>query len=145
MATGARRAEGEVSEREELLDGRLQLVLDGETADGLAVSFSLVWLLGREGATPLAEGFATLDAAGVGELNASLASGEVEAAAETGEASVRARFAVDAAEGGARALAAPGAILACGLEVGAESWRGELRIEAAPERAGGGCGAGQSP
>ena len=50
--TGARRAEGEVSEREELLDGRLQLVLDGETADGLAVSFSLVWLLGREGATP---------------------------------------------------------------------------------------------
>ena len=142
--TGARRAEGEVSEREELLDGRLQLVLDGETADGLAVSFSLVWLLGREGATPLAEGFATL-AAGGGELNASLASGEVEAAAETGEASVRARFAVDAAEGGARALAAPGAILACGLEVGAESWRGELRIEAAPERAGGGCGAGQSP
>lgn len=143
--TGARRAEGEVSEREELLDGRLQLVLDGETADGLAVSFSLVWLLGREGATPLAEGFATLAGAGGGELNASLASGEVEAAAETGEASVRARFAVDAAAGGARALAAPGAILACGLEVGAESWRGELRIEAAPERAGGGCGAGQSP
>ncbi len=143
--TGARRAEGEVSEREELLDGRLQLVLDGETADGLAVSFSLVWLLGREGATPLAEGFATLAGAGGGELNASLASGEVEAAVETGEASVRARFAVDAAEGGARALAAPGAILACGLDVGAESWRGELRIEAAPERAGGGCGAGQSP
>ena len=142
--TGARRAEGEVSEREELLDGRLQLVLDGETADGLAVSFSLVWLLGREGATPLAEGFATLAGAS-SELNASLASGEVEAAAETGEASVRARFAVDAAEGGASALAAPGAILACGLEVGAESWRGELRIEAAPERAGGGCGAGQSP
>ena len=132
MTTGAWRAEGEVSEREELLDGRLQLVLDGETGDGLAVSFSLVWLLGREGATPLAEGFATLADAG-GELNASLASGEVEAAAETGEASVRARFAVDAAEGGARALAAPGAILACGLEVGAESWRGELRIEAAPD------------
>ena len=143
--TGARRVEGEVSEREELLDGRLQLVLDGETADGLAVSFSLVWLLGREAATPLAEGFATLAAAAGGELNASLASGEVEAAAETGETSVRARFAVDAAEGGASALASPGAILACGLEVGAESWRGELRIEAAPERAGGGCGAGQSP
>ena len=134
--TGAWRAEGEVSEREELLDGRLQLVLDGETADGLAVSFSLVWLLGREGATPLAEGFATLASAD-GELNASLASGAVEAAAETGEASVRARFAVDAAEGDARALVAPGAILACGLEVGAESWRGELALEAA--------GGGQSP
>lgn len=121
---GAWRASGEVSEREELLDGRLQVALDGETADGLAVSLTLVWPIGREGGAPLAEGYLTV-AGGAGELNASLESGEAGAGDDTGAAAVRARFAVDAAEG---ALAPLGAPVECELEVGTDSWSGDLRL-----------------
>ena len=120
----ARRAAGEVSEREELLDGRLQVALEGETADGLAVSLTLVWPIGRTGGAPLAEGYLTV-AGGAGEINASLERGEAGAGGDDGAAAVRARFAVDAAEG---ALAPLGAPVECELEVGAESWRGELRL-----------------
>jgi hypothetical protein len=127
MATTIWHATGEVLEREELLDGRFQVVLDGE-AEGAAVALTLVWLLGREGEVPLAEGYVTVTADAGGELNASLAAGGVEASAETGAASVRARFVVDAVEG---ALAAPGDGVTCDLEVGAESWSGELRLSPA--------------
>lgn len=121
---GAWRASGGVSEREELLDGRLQVALDGETADGLAVSLTLVWLIGREGGAPLDEGYLTV-ADGAGELNASLESGETGSGDDSGATAVRARFAVDDAEG---ALAPLGSPVECELEVGAESWSGELRL-----------------
>ena len=138
MTTVTWRVGGEVIEREELLDGRCQVVLDGEAdgggGPGVAVAVSLVWLLGREGEVPLAEGFVTL-ADGAGELNASLDAGRVEASDETGAASVRARFAVDAAEGDLggfpplRGGEPRGAAVACEIEVGAESWSGELRLD----------------
>ena len=135
MASVTWRVGGEVIEREELLDGRCQVVLDGETgADGVAVALSLVWLLGREGEVPLAEGFATL-AADAGELNASLDVGRVEASDETGAAAVRATFTIDAAEGDLAAFPLPpggdpsAAVVACDIEVGAESWSGELRLD----------------
>ena len=95
---------------------------------------SLVWLLGREGAVPLTEGFVTV-ADDAGELNASLDAGNVEASDETGAAAVRARFVVDAAEGDLtgfpqlRADPASGARLTCDIEVGTESWSGEIRLE----------------
>ena len=143
MTTAVWHISGEVIEREELLDGRCQVVLDGEadSADeadtgGVAFAVSLVWLLGREGEVPLAEGYVTVadDAA---ELNASLDAGNVETSDETGAAAVRARFVVDAAEGDLdgfpqlRGDPASGARVTCDIEVGTESWSGELRLEAA--------------
>ena len=132
MAAMLWRATGEIVEREDLLDGRAQVVLDG-AADAAghaggeaAVALTLVWLLGREGEVPLLEGYITVSHGG-GELNASLQAGAAEVSAETGAAVVRATFLVDAVEGG---LAAPGARIACELEVGAEEWRGELRLDA---------------
>ena len=121
------RVEGEVSEREELLDGRFQVVLDGEAAGapGVEVSCTLVWLLGREGEVELSEGYVTVVDAETGELNASLDSGSVLAGDETGAAQVRASFAVDAVDG---ALAAEGDRVSCDLEVGVEEWAGELRL-----------------
>ena len=130
------RVSGEVIEREELLDGRCQVVLHGESdaGDGVAFAVSLVWLLGREGEIPLAEGYVTV-ADDAGELNASLDGGAVEASDETGAAAVRARFVVDAAEGDLsgfpqlRGDPAGGARVTCEIEVGTEAWSGELRLE----------------
>ena len=130
------RVSGEVIEREELLDGRCQVVLDGESdaGDGVAFAVSLVWLLGREGEIPLAEGYVTV-ADDAGELNASLDGGAVEASDETGAAAVRARFVVDAAEGDLsgfpqlRGDPAGGARVTCEIEVGTEVWSGEVRLE----------------
>ena len=108
MTTAVWHVGGEVIEREELLDGRCQVVLDGEAEAG--------------------------DAA---ELNASLDAGNVETSDETGAAAVRARFVVDAAEGDLdgfpqlRGDPASGARVTCDIEVGTESWSGELRLEAA--------------
>ncbi|MYB42998.1 MAG: hypothetical protein F4X76_12640 [Chloroflexi bacterium] len=121
------RVEGEVSEREELLDGRFQVVLDGaaEEAPGIEVSWTLVWLLGRQGEVSLSEGYVTVVEAERGELNASLEAGTVLAGDETGAAQVRASFAVDAVDG---TLAAEGDRVTCDLEVGVEQWAGELRV-----------------
>lgn len=125
------RVGGEVSEREELLDGRFQVVLDGETEapPGIEVSWTLVWLLGREGEVPLSEGYVTVADAERGELNASLEAGSVLAGDETGAAQVRASFVVDGVDG---TLAAEGDRVSCELEVGVEEWAGELRLAAEP-------------
>lgn len=139
MTSTAWRVSGEVIEREELLDGRCQVVLDGESdgsgdgAAGVVFAVSLVWLLGREGEIPLSEGYVTV-ADDASELNASLDAGSVEASEETGAAAVRARFVVDAVEGDLDRFALSGdlvggARVTCDIEVGTESWSGELRIE----------------
>ena len=139
MTSTAWRASGEVIEREELLDGRCQVVLDGEAVaggegedpGGVVFALSLVWLLGREGEVPLAEGYVTVTA-DTGELNASLDAGSVGTSEETGAATVRASFIVDAVEG---EPAASGERVSCDIEVGTESWSGELRLERAGEDA----------
>ena len=91
MTSAIWRVSGEVIEREELLDGRCQVVLDGEAdstgdpdAGGVAFAVSLVWLLGREGEVPLTEGFVTVAGAGAsgGELNASLDAGDPTSGAQ---------------------------------------------------------------
>ncbi len=130
------RVSGEVSEREELLDGRFQVVLDGGAEDsadapGIEVSWTLVWLLGREGEVPLSEGYVTVVDAARGELNGSLEAGSALVGGETGAAQVRASFVVDAVDG---ALAAEGDRVSCELEVGVEEWTGELRLGPDPER-----------
>ena len=103
------RVGGEVSEREELLDGRFQVVLDGgaEDAPDIEVSWILVWLLGREGEVPLSEGYVTVVDAEQGELNASLEAGAALVSGETGVAQVRASFVVDAVDGAFAAVGRP--------------------------------------
>ena len=113
---------GDVSEREELLDGRFHVVLEGR-AGVLAVTCTLVWLLGREGNVPLSEGYLTMEASANGELNASLETGRLSDTAETGAVVVFARFIVDAMDG---ELAVLGDFLECELEVGLETWSGEI-------------------
>ena len=117
-------AEGDVEEREELLDGRVQVALGGATGD-LDVSCTLVWLLGRDGDVPLEEGYLTLVSED-GELEAALESGTVAEQPETGAAVVRAAFVVDATSGG---LSTEGARLHAEIDVGAERWSGELTLE----------------
>ena len=83
---------------------------------------------------PLSEGYVTI-ADDYADLNASLDAVSVEPSDETGAAAVRARFVVDAAEGDLDAFPqlrgdpSSRARVACEIEVGTESWSGELRLE----------------
>ena len=81
-------ASGEVSDREELLNGRMQVVLDGEAA-GRPLSCALSWSLGRAGEVPVEEADLTFET-DEGELNALLSAdlggGVVRVDPDTGEA-----------------------------------------------------------
>ena len=126
-------AEGDVEEREELLDGRVQVALGGAAGETV-VACTLVWRLGRTGDVPLEEGFLTLEGAdGGSEVNASLDDGSVAEQPETGAATVRATFVVDAASGG---RVREGARLRGEFEVGSERWTAALVIELEGEPAG---------
>lgn len=123
-------AAGEVSERAELLNGFLQLALDGEAVLGDArwqCAASLAWQLGRTGEVALAEGDLALED-GDGELFAILEHGSAEPDLDTGSAVVRGVFVVDGARGD---LAAAGDRVECDLRIEVESWRGELRVRPA--------------
>ena len=123
-------ATGEVSERAELLNGFLQLSLDGEAVgDGARwqCASSLAWQLGRSGEVALKEGDLALDD-GDRELFAVLEHGTAEADLDTGSAVVHAVFNVDGAHGD---WAAPGDRVTCELQIGVDGWRGELRLRPA--------------
>jgi len=120
-------AQGEVSERAELLNGSLQLVLDGEAQagdDSWLCASSLSWRLGRSGEVALNEGDLTLEA-GEREIAAVLLEGVAVADPDTGAASVRVTFTVDAVRGD---VGATGDRLACDLEVGVDTWRGQIEV-----------------
>jgi hypothetical protein len=124
---------GEVSERAELLNGFLQLSLDGEAVHGdgrWQCASSLAWQLGRSGEVALKEGDLSLED-GDHELFAVLEHGTAAPDLETGSAVVRAVFAVDGARGD---WAAPGDRVACELRIDVETWRGEIRIRPAALR-----------
>ncbi len=114
--------QGEVSEREDLLDGRVRLDLDGDAA-GWVVVLSLGWRRGREGVA-LDEAELTLED-GPRELYGSLESGTVEADAETGAANIVVTLAVD---GSTDDWAARPDRVSCSLAIGGEQWSGELRL-----------------
>lgn len=124
MAGETRGMHGEVSEREDLLDGRVRVDLDGE-AGGWQVAAAFAWRRGRGAESELdrADSFFTA-VDGERELHASVRSGSVEVDPDTGVATVRAVLVVDEAEGG---LAAAGDRLAVRCAVGAKTWSGELR------------------
>ncbi|MEE8336718.1 MAG: hypothetical protein V3R95_01520 [Dehalococcoidia bacterium] len=123
MATALRQMQGEVSEREDLLDGRVRVDLDGD-AEGWTVTASFGWRRGREGEVVLEEGELTLASDG-GELYASIDGGAVEADGEIGAAHVRADFVVEGTDGD---WPAPVARIVCTLVIGTEQWSGELRL-----------------
>jgi hypothetical protein len=116
---------GEVSEREDLLDGRVRVDLDGD-AEGWDVTASFGWRRGPGGEVALEEGELTLTA-GTAELYASLDGdgGAVEPDAETGAADVRANFVVEGTAGEWPALVDR---LVFTLAIGTEEWSGELRL-----------------
>lgn len=127
MAAQRWRVAGEVSEREDLLDGRVRLSLEGE-AGSLALSAAFGWRRGRAGVSALEPGdcFLSLEDAAGDELHAAAESGSVSIDPDTAAATVRARFVVEEASGG---LAEPGQRLEMECAVGAEAWSGELRLE----------------
>ncbi|MDA0365654.1 MAG: hypothetical protein O3B31_10565 [Chloroflexi bacterium] len=126
-------AVGEVSERAELLNGFLQLALDGEVSagdDGEArwrCASSLSWRLGRSGEVELGEGDLALED-GEMELFAVLEHGTAIPDPDTGSAFVRATFTVDGARGD---WAVAGDRVLCELTIDSEDWRGEIHIRPA--------------
>ncbi len=125
MDVAVRPAHGEVTEREDLLDGRVRVELAGEAA-GWLVEAAFGWRRGRAGETQLdaADCFLTL-VDGDRELHASVESGTVAVDPETGAADVEVRFAVDEVKGG---FAMPGRRLTGTFTVGVEAWSGEIRF-----------------
>lgn len=142
------RGAGEVSERTELLNGTLQLSIEGAVgADSAArdsaakdeaapweLSASFAWKLGRDGDVPLSEGDLTLEGRD-GELFATLGEGVAAVDPDSGAATVRATFVVDGVEGerlGALGLR-PDSSVSAELTVEAERWSGELRLPGGAE------------
>ena len=118
------RLNGEITERAELLNGAMQLALDGaDSEDSWSIELALSWRLGRAGAVALDEGDLAL-ASDAGEVIAILDAGTAELDPDTGNVEVDARFTVE----GVTAVAIEvGALLRARLEIGAEAWSGELR------------------
>jgi hypothetical protein len=116
---------GEITERAELLNGAIQLSLDGES-DGSegnwSIELALSWRLGRPGAVPLDEGDFTLES-GEREVIAILDSGSAELDGDTGDVEVDAVFTVEGATGVDVELDTP---VRARLSIGAERWSGEF-------------------
>lgn len=118
---------GEISERAELLNGAMQLTLDGGAVGSeveWTIEAALSWRLGRAGAVALDEGDITL-IVGDAELIAILDEGTAELDEDTGAVEVSATFDV---EGATAVDVEPGAALRGRFEIGAESWNGELAL-----------------
>ena len=120
-----RPAHGEVTEREDLLDGRVRVELAGEAA-GWLVEAAFGWRRGRAGETQLdaADCFLTL-IDGDRELHASVEAGTVTVDPETGAANVEVHFTVEEMAGG---FAIPDPRLTGAFTVGSETWSGEIRL-----------------
>lgn len=122
------RCSGEITERAELLNGAIQLSLDGELVDPTSdsapwtVEIALSWRLGRAGAVSLDEGDLVF-ASGDRELVAILEAGNAEVDADTGDVEVDAAFEVEGVSG---IDLVPGALLQTRIAIGAERWSGQL-------------------
>ncbi len=123
----ATRFAGEISERAELLNGAMQLTLDGGAIGSEAewtIEAALSWRLGRAGAVSLDEGDLTLTL-GDAEVVAILDEGTAELDDDTGSIEVSATFDIEDATGLDLESGAP---LRGRFEIGAESWDGELAL-----------------
>ena len=121
------RFSGEISERAELLNGAMQLTLDGVAVGAgaaWAIEAALSWRLGRSGAVALDEGDLTLTL-GDAELVAILDEGSALLDEETGAVEVDASFDV---EGATAVDIEPGAGLRGRFEIDADAWSGEVGL-----------------
>ncbi len=103
MASGAAAdIRGDVVERQELLDGTVQLVLEGESGH-LQLSATFSWRIGGDGEAELREGELTLEDGSVpdavSELYALLDSGTLTVDAESGDLRIECLYVVDGAVG----------------------------------------------
>ena len=122
---------GEVSEREDLLDGRVRVEIEGGDAgtggaEGWTLTASFGWRRGRDGEVALDEGDLTL-ACGAREVYASIDGGTARPDPETAAVHVRARFVVDGSTGG---WLRPGARLSGEFAIRAVEWEGDVRLDA---------------
>jgi len=121
-------AAGEVTEREDLLDARVRVALEGE-AGAWSVDAVFGWRRGRSGSISIEpqDSYLTL-ASDTEELNASALDGTVEVDPDTALARVEARLLIEDGP-------LTGSRFAVELTIGVESWSGTIRIEAGdPER-----------
>ena len=121
------RCTGEVTERAELLNGAMQLSLDGASTDTetpWTIELALSWRLGRVGTVTIDEGDLTLES-GDREVIANLDAGTAELDPDTGNVEVDAAFEVESASGIALTAGAP---IRARLEISAEAWTGELTL-----------------
>lgn len=115
---------GEVGEREGLLDGRVRVELEGESADGGAsAEVALGWRRGR-GATVLeaADSYLTL-VLGTDEIDAVAEGGSVVIDGDTSVATVEATFLV---EESSSPLVTEGETLSASFVVGEQDWTGTI-------------------
>ncbi len=116
-------AQGEVTEREDLLDGRVRLELAGSGGDA-TIEAGFAWRRGRASvALEVADSYLTV-IEGDSELHATALSGTVAEEPETGAARIRAQFIVDDAVG----LGATLMPIAATLLVSPEEWSGEFQL-----------------
>lgn len=115
--------EGEVTDREDLLDGRVRVELAG-TAGSALIEAGFAWRRGRDSiALEAADSYLTvLD--GDSELHAMALGGTVTEEPETGAARIRAQFIIEDSVGLGATLMPIAAIVL----VGPEEWSGELQL-----------------
>ncbi len=133
MVSGTRGIRGEVSERQELLNGTVQLSLEGE-ASGLFLAATFAWQLARDD-VELLEGDLTLEdrtvSDGTHELYALLHAGTCVIDPDTGEARIEGTYLVDGLVGDWLMLGAAGregGRLPCRFVIGASEWQGEINV-----------------
>ena len=133
MVSGTRGIRGEVSERQELLDGTVQLSLEVE-ASGLFLAATFAWQLARDD-VELLEGDLTLEdrtvSDGTHELYALLHAGTCAIDPDTGEARIEGTYLVDGLVGDWLMLGAAGregGRLPCRFAIGVSEWQGEINV-----------------
>ncbi len=128
-------ATGEVTEREDLLDGRVRIELAG-TAGNAVIEAGFAWRRGRHSiALEAADSYLTV-VDGDSELHAMALGGTVTEEPETGAASIRAQFIIEDSVG----LGATLMPIAATVLISPEEWSGEfqlgMRLPPEPDQSG---------
>lgn len=117
------RAAGEVTDREDLLDGRVRIEVAG-TAGDATIEAGFAWRRGRDSiALEAADSYLTV-LEGDSELHAMALGGTVTEERDTAAARIHAQFIVEDAVG----LGATDMPIAATLLIGPEEWSGEFQL-----------------
>lgn len=116
-------ATGEVTDREDLLDGRVRIEVSGTAGDAV-IEAGFAWRRGRDSiALEAADSYLTV-VEGDSELHATALGGTVSDEPETAATHVRAQFIVEDAVG----LGATQMPIAALVVIGPEEWTGEFQL-----------------